>query len=1407
MTASTAPRLDATGWLSAAAGGGLPEPGLTRWQPLRVGIVNLWEYDDAEFWFADGRMVLRGGNGAGKTKVLELTTLMLLRGEIFPAVLDPFGSQHRTMRFNLLPTGEGDDPREPADSGLGYAWIEFGRVDESGEARYFVCGLGASARRGSGTSPVNVWQFVTGLRPGKDLSLSSSGRPVEEKDLKKVGDVWVRNNAAQYRARLASELFGLDGDSYDNLTELLKQLRKPKLGERLNPAMLADTLREALPALAAHEITQLAEGWDHLELLRQAVEKAEKAATAVATFVRNGWRPWARAVVRSRADQLSRATTGLDDTTKAKRQAELVLTEATKQVTAAKEKLGLTKQEKAGKDVELRELLDSQSYQDATAAAGRIVSLRKEISSLDTDRKTASKRLNEAQAAESRARQAVTKADRDRRESAAALEESVDEVARAAAPAGLGSSAQRHLREHDVAALLSDHSMRMERFLHLRAKHATFRATETKADRSAMTVFHRREELAAARQEETAATRTVESEVETLRKRIREWAGSVSVARCTEDQLEAWCDLAAELTLIDPDQGISIGGKSVVDAMRTHIAGVRRHFQDAREDVRLRREPLANRRDQAAATLADVRAEVDSPPPDPSLWRRRQRPDVDAAEGAPLWRCVQPMGSLPAELLDLIESGLAASGLLDAWLDPTGDLFAASGRETLDTYLSPGERAPHTTLLAVLEPIPVGGVQVETIRSVLATIGWYPTPEAAAHDRCWLAADGHWRLGELSGRVEPATVASYLGATAREAARQRRIAALTAELDTLDDAIAQLDQELAAIKDRLAALKTEEEAIPGERAISESVAVLADRAQRRIDRERILAEAEQAHQQDLQQRDEAWATFAEFASAHAFPLQDLESVADALQSYRQAIGVLGNALSVFKLRDEALRSAEDVLEDQQTLLKSARTDLTDLDERRRQAELRLSTAEAMLGADQQQLLQRQADLDQQTQALADQIEALHGELVDAEVAANAAGNTLEGHEASRQAAEQTRDQALDAWWHAIDAGTVGPLGLEVPERRVVETALAGARAARRDLTPIDEDALDRSWRRCYEALETLRQELLPNRDARVTDEPESGSLPRIAILADTTSGWQPPNEAADTLAARVREQQDTFDAEQQRVLTTLLGSTFIEHLKDRLDYTAQTFSQINEKLASHPTRQGHTVRVVCEADPSDPDATAVVTALAQGYQQLVPERQEMVRAFLARKIDEARGDASADGAADWKAQLANALDYRTWLRISLQYRSGSGGSWSPFDTAKHAAKSGGEKVVLLSQPLFAAAVVAYDAASPHAPRCVWLDEAMTGVDAGIKSSFMGLTVSFQLDVMLTAHDEWCNYQTVPAVAIYDLARHPHLPGVDAIPYLWCGGELTHLDVDRLGPHPASQALDDEGLFGLLEPEH
>src|SRR5260221_655396 len=50
-----------------------------RFQPTRAGVINVWDYVDEEWVFADGRLALRGHNGSGKTKALEV---------LFPFVLD-----------------------------------------------------------------------------------------------------------------------------------------------------------------------------------------------------------------------------------------------------------------------------------------------------------------------------------------------------------------------------------------------------------------------------------------------------------------------------------------------------------------------------------------------------------------------------------------------------------------------------------------------------------------------------------------------------------------------------------------------------------------------------------------------------------------------------------------------------------------------------------------------------------------------------------------------------------------------------------------------------------------------------------------------------------------------------------------------------------------------------------------------------------------------------------------------------------------------------------------------------------------------------------------------------------------------------------------------------------------------
>ena len=149
----------------------LPGPSRERFQPLRAGIVNVWQYDEQELRFHDGRLILRGENGTGKSKALEVLLPFLFDADLSPQRLDPFGGTSRTMEWNLLQGGR-------HESRVGYVWLELARragEDEEGPREVYWtlgCGLRASQR----VRRVDSWYFLARRRVGQDLSLFSTGK-------------------------------------------------------------------------------------------------------------------------------------------------------------------------------------------------------------------------------------------------------------------------------------------------------------------------------------------------------------------------------------------------------------------------------------------------------------------------------------------------------------------------------------------------------------------------------------------------------------------------------------------------------------------------------------------------------------------------------------------------------------------------------------------------------------------------------------------------------------------------------------------------------------------------------------------------------------------------------------------------------------------------------------------------------------------------------------------------------------------------------------------------------------------------------------------------------------------------------------------------------------------------------
>jgi hypothetical protein len=391
----------------------------------------------------------------------------------------------------------------------------------------------------------------------------------------------------------------------------------------------------------------------------------------------------------------------------------------------------------------------------------------------------------------------------------------------------------------------------------------------------------------------------------------------------------------------------------------------------------------------------------------------------------------------------------------------------------------------------------------------------------------------------------------------------------------------------------------------------------------------------------------------------------------------------------------------------------------------------------------------------------------------------------------------------------MDTGPAVALGLAQPHNRTFTAALDLARSARSSLHPAqwpdrDPEAQARrceaAWRRLFGETTVLRAvlEAAAGRTVRIV-EPTDDQLPRVEIVVDGTGqGYEPPR-ATTKLAEQHQELRQAYDDNMHKTLHELLGSTFIEHLRDRLEEVAHLHTTINRVLADHPTGTTRTTLRVQRA-PVDGDrhATHVLGLLQDSsYAYLTPDAQDEVRRFLQLRIDEARQAAQAAGDVDWRARLAEALDYRRWFDTVIEKRSGDQGRWGPLTTGAHGRLSGGASVVTLMLPLVATLAAMY-ASTPNGPRPLWLDEAFDGVDKDNRVSILRLLAEFDMDYLLAGPVILVNVSTVPSAAVWDVVRaeHPE-PGVALMVSLWAAGTLHMLDAPDdadLTERPSSQPI-------------
>jgi uncharacterized protein (TIGR02680 family) len=1363
----------------------LPLPQLLRWQPLRLGLVDLFLYDSEEFWFCDGHLLLRGNNGTGKSKVLSMTLPFLFDASLRPSRIEPDGDANKKMAWNLL-LGNKHDRR------IGYTWIEFGRIDESGTQQFLTLGCGLSAV--NGRALVDNWFFVLdGDRINQDLWLTNKQRVVLTKDrLKEAlgarGQVFP--SAEAYKRVVDDRLFLLGGLRYAALMDTLIQLRQPQLSKKPDETNLSNALIESLPPLSADLLADVAEAMNQLEEDRRQLEEHQQLAAAVDRFNKR-YSAYASVQNRRQARVLRAAQTAFDNASGALNAAKAKLNQAQEAERVATERYDAANSEWHRLRARQAELMLDPLMQDAKRLdhlEAEVKSRLDEVSKAQNAMTTAREHLQREAAAVDAIRSQVTEAEQH-------LLTARARNAEVAQDSGIGEALVNVLAvastEH--LATLSDVALNTGRdelrrlgeerrndVAHLRRRHGEVAQAGQNYNRKLERRNDLREEAERAAASREEADAEVENHGEMLVVAWQKHLDNLGQVQIDKEQL------IAELA----EWVVKLQGKNpaLSSLLRTQQeANVR--LAEVRSKLDVQKKDLESERRELEAESERLLAGEDASPP-ASTYR-----SADArihGEGAPLWKLVEFEEGVEHAHKAGLEAALEVSGLLDAWVSPDGELRGADGNDLPvnalhDTRLVP---RPHVSasLRAWLRPASGDSKVAPSIVAHLlegVTCAFKDDSQAEA----WISPQGQFRLGALGGTwSKPAAV--FIGFAAREAARKRRLEEIAKRLTEILIAAETVTKQLEQNSRDLEQVRSDLEQAPLDGDLRKAHAAATVCAQAC---QEALARAERA-ERELQDALERFQAAREQLTQDAADLH-LPLEESALPEIEKALTEYGHSSNDMFTAARDLRAAIAEQQRQSVREKNAREaaasrqqELAERLEQASETQARLDVLRESVGAQVDELQNKLSEARLQAESAEKERDGANNRKSDAAQQRASLEATVANLDAAFQNATQNRQEAIEKLQQFVKTEFVAIAlpDAELPDAHAawtIDPALGLARRIEQALAGVkdDEDSWSRVQRSVSEEFTELNRALGPLHHQAQLDMTEYGMM--VRVLYQNRS--ERPDRLGAHLLAEITERRELLTAREREIFENHLQAEIASAVQYLMREADRQVVAINAELEKRPTSTGVKFRLkwipLSQADGGPVGLEAARQRLLHtGADLWSDEDRRVVGAMLQQRISAERERADATGGGSVLEQLARALDYRRWHRFSVE--RWQDGQWRRLSGPA----SSGERALGLTVPLFAAVATFYgQGPTAHAPRLVLLDEAFAGIDDDARAHCMALIKEFDLDFVITSEREWACYAALPGVSICQLQRRPEIDAVHVSRWTWNGKtRISEPDPDR-----------------------
>lgn len=1334
-----------------------------RWHMNRIGFVNFWMYDDEVFSFADGKLLLRGQNGSGKSITTQSFIPFILDGDRTPSRLDPFGSNDRRMEYYFLNDGEKEEA-------TGYLYLEFKKGN-----RYRTIGIGQHAQKGKA---MGFWGFVVldGRRIGFDFNLyrevGNTKIAYTKQEMKKeLGENNLFTETQKDYMRFVNKhIFGFPRlEQYEQFIRLLIKVRAPKLSKEFTPRKVYEILNDSLQTLSDEDLRAMVEAMEKMDDIQDKLNGLKRAYKDL-QIIRNEYIRYNRYMLGQKATAYLEEKE-MVDAVRGKLEAEIDELEETK------EKL-------------------EESYRRAEALEAEKSLLEREREAIGTtDLEEADEKLRQCRKRQEDAKKEITRYSQNMERHRNAIREYDAAIREIRKKIDLCQMETEQLvsdmNELQETIRFSGHEQILSLWKDLDS-YGTYKNIKNEIEKLCKNVEAALEEMKRFREIQIQWDRLSEECSDLEEKKAQAWQ-QVNDAEQMEDELrddliEAYYgmeklnqefylskrELEQITVYIQKYQGMADYGniRNLVGniwEMKNQTLGSGLYDLEVRKEkqaevVRVCGEELEEL--EKAPEIAPVRREI--------LCRTREKLLENHISFLSFYEAVDFTEYVSMQERDLLECQLEDAGLLDALVVAEKDYVRAMQilGEWSDKVISLEDsgKKRYGKLAAV-----AGDMELRKMTErILSNIG--------EEDDCQivLRPGGYFRHGALEGYSRPEKEACYIGEAIRKEKREEQIKRKKEELRLLQQELEVLEQEIGRLKKRIEILQEEYRRLPTFDELDEAIGMKKDLNWTFEKRSEECREKQKEKEGcETQKKQSAQRVISKCRELpYERNIESYEEILGALDEYKSQLGSFQVAVGSLMMEQDRENTQKQLIEKEEDAIDTEDFHKKKAEREVREQKLQIEKLEEFLNAPENRekaqrlkIIQDELYVKSKEETKLGQKQAVWEDTVkrlepDIEIQKNNVMNRMEKETRLRKYFDEELSLGLV---FARESKTI-------PE--AAQQAKAVIREADRNKSVAEiVSNLDRIFHAHIGNLViygTFMEECFAE---ETTDAMVLRKRHRIVSYMQGRKLYF--EEFYQVIKERIEETELLIRQKDRELFENILSDTLSRKLNVRIAESRRWIQDMSSLMRKMDTSMSLTFSLDWRAKAAEGegelDTVELEKMLNRDRELMTAEDIEKISAHFRNKIYTVKRMAEENGGVlSYSDLVREALDYRKWFEFKMFYyrndenkKELTNGAFNRF--------SGGEKAMAMYVPLFAAVNAQYKKAEyDDFPRMIALDEAFAGVDDKNISSMFDLVKKFDFDYIMNSQVLWGCYASVPFLRIAELLRPANSQVVTVIYYLWNG---------------------------------